>query len=233
MDWFKKQIFGGSSDILSCLAQLMLGMLVFPLLCFLLALLNVKFGDEIMGYLSIVPISTPWQSALQNHYGQEFTYMLPLNLFKDGILLGWKHLLPVAVATLCVTGTQKLGLMMKLKGIPVLQTVIGVFLACLLVKHVPMNLKDSFTLIVIGLLLLVNIILVVATSKIKPGKMILAMLLGFVCDCLVTIFAFAYVVLLVMIMVGGFSDLAATAWLIVALFIPMTIFMLVDYAFNK
>lgn len=233
MDWFKKQIFGGSSDIMSSLAQLIVGLLIFPLLCLLLALLNVKFGDDILGFLYNVPITAPWRDALQNYYGQELSYLLPINLFKDGVLMGWNAWLPLLFATLCVTGTQKLGFMFKIKGLPVLQTVIGVFLGCLLVKYIPMDLKNSFTLIVLGLLLVVNFILVLATSKVKPAKMILAVLLGLLCDCIVTIFAFAYVVLLIFIIQGIFAQLSATAWLMVALFIPMILFMLVDYAFNK
>lgn len=216
------------NKIMPTIAQLLLGFLVFPIACMLVELfLPGQLGNFITNTVSGIAIFEVWPDAFST-----IAYYAPAELY-----MSYAEILTIACATaimetgiisLCIMLCKNIGIVLQIKGAPVLQTIIGVFLGCIFCKS--LSIYDEMEILFVYCVLLAFNLLILIIYEQELVRITIKTFLSASFAIIIAGMVAAYVTA-AMMMIQGSVDLATGCMLLLYTFLPLAMMLIIDYFF--
>lgn len=226
---YLSKILNKRSAIFASVVQIILTILILPALCFILSLLSGREDafSMITNLLDELPITGYWVNLI----------MLPLET--PGEISGLSiyyfsvEYIRTSVFETCIVGMyvslcKNIGIILKVRGIPLVQSILGIFLGCIMVRYFGISNQLS-TLFYCTMLIILNVVVIWLIPKHAFYRKLLATFLGLGLQIIVAALSAAYVVYLTLILNGQIKDLEIAVPYLVSIFLPMLIIMAIDY----
>lgn len=218
-----------AKKLMGTLAQILLGFLVFPILAMLVELfLPGQLGNFITNCVSGIELFEVWPDAISTmaQYSpdtmmQSYTEVLVLACGVAAMETG--------IISLCIMLCKNIGIVIHIKGAPVLQTLIGVFLGCIFCKS--LSITDELELAVVYTFLFACNCLIVWIYELQPVKTFVKTLISASLSLIIAGMTAAYVTTAMMMIQGQITDLLVGCKLLLLTFIPLVILLIIDYFF--
>ncbi len=222
-----------TKDLIANIAQIILVVLLLPGLCFvlskitgttdtLLLLLNMVGEIEIFNsFMNVVSFGVQCQEP--GLVGEQF--LLQLALYFENLDESVYELFAIAI---CVNLFNILGSIIKMRGMPILTSLIGVFCGYYIAKYFPLP------ILTIAFLMLLTMVIDLIFVQ-KPNVGIISFFAGYLksglkmtVNVMATIFMTGFVAVLLVIWQGGVTNIAMMLFMILMFAIPWFIMALLD-----
>lgn len=216
-------------SLLPSIAQILLGFVLIPIIAGLLGLFSENGGvDDLVSFVATLVSETPVLGTI--------TDALVLCVSNGGseqsraqFIASLESMSSADVVAVCSIGMWsgicfKLGKLLGIKGLPVLQSLVAVVLSSAFTNFVSAYADPLFLLLLPCFTITLNLVLTILVADRK----ILAVLCGILCEGTAAVFATAYVALLIMAMQGLIPSLGIWLLIQLCLIIPMSLFLVVD-----
>ena len=228
---FILSMFGGFKNLIATIAQIILAILTLPLLCIILRfLLPDKAGTFVLNILGEVPLFEVWLDMVAGFAGHADMAVNYTNYFEAVLAPVGETMGEAILIGMCIYLCKTLGTMLYVRGVPVLQTIIGVFLGCITLGAMGSG-DIRYIIMASGFLIIVNIILTIFAASGQPVKKVLGIFLGLGLQSAVAGMASAYIAALTLILQGAVTQLTVMIGLIGMTVCPLLILLLIDYYF--
>lgn len=215
--------------IMPTIAQLLLGFLVFPIACLLVELfLPGQLGNFLSNSVSGIALFEVWPDGLaaMAQYDGDALFM---NYADTLIIACATAVMETGIISLCIMLCKNIGIVLQIKGAPVLQTIIGVFLGCIFCKS--LNITDEMEMSLVYLFLIAcNLVMLIIYEqelvRISIKTVLSASLAMFIAGMVA-----AYVTAAMMMIQGQLTDLMLGIKLLACTGIPLAILLIIDYFF--
>lgn len=226
-----RSIFGGYKKIMASVAQIILAVIILPILCFLLSLLvggkdAFSVITNLIGEFSVTEV---WLSLLTNFINSsEFS----LGLNETAVVLDYIYaaVYETCVVGMCVGLCKNIGIILGIRGVPILQSILGVFLGCITIQGFGIA-NGPESVMACAFLILLNVITIWLIPSGAFFRKILATLLGLSLQMIIAVLSIGYVICLIAIMDGTIADLKTAVICLTGMFVPFLIVILFDYFF--
>lgn len=222
-------IFGGYKSFKATIAQCMLAFILLPALgLFIHNLLPDMEGTFFTSMLGEDNLFEGWLELLSNTFDQVNTAFNFTTYFDDTLRLIAKTIVETTLIGLCIYLCKTLGVMLNMRGVPILQTMIGVFLGCFMISFLKVSAPIYIT-VTYAFLCIANIMLTIFVTKDQVVLKVLGIFVGLSVQSIIAALACTYVAALQLIWRGIVTDLAAIIGLICLTASPLLIVLLIDY----
>lgn len=219
-------------NLLPSIVQIMLGYLLIPIISGLLSLFSQSgtaedFVSFLTSLVSDVPVLGTMTDAITlclTNMGSEQARLQMLTSVVS--LSGWDMLAAGSIGMLSGC-CFKLGKLIGIKGLPVLQSILAVVLGGMLTRFVSAYADPMFMVLLASFSVTLNVVLTILIADRK----LLAVLWGLGCECVAGVFAVAYVAFLIMAMQGLIPSIGIWLAIQLSLIVPMALFLVVDLLF--
>lgn len=226
-----KWMFGGYRNIMASIAQIILAIIVLPILCFIMSLLvgekdAFSMLTNILGEFSITEV---WFSLLMSFINSsEFT----LGLTEYSAMLNYINaaIFETCIVGMCVGLCKNIGVIFGIRGVPIVQSIIGVFLGCITIKAFGIT-NDIGSIYACAFLIVANIIVIWLIPTGALFRKLLATLLGLGLQMIIATLSMGYIICLISIMNGTITDVKTAAICLGGVLVPFLMVMLFDYFF--
>lgn len=217
-------------NIIPSVAQLLLAVLILPVLCFILKLLAPDGGWQFISRLvDEVGIMETWFS-LTGDYVRSLGAALTTEGYIAAVISPLPQImLEEALMGMCIYLLKTIGTMLFIRGVPVLQTVLGVFLGCITIRAAAVDESGMYTIAAIAFLIVANIVLTIFTAGGQPLQKVLSVFLGIGLSVATAGMGAAYIAALAQIANGYVTDIKVCFALIGFTLCPLLIVLLADY----
>ncbi len=217
-------------NLIPSVAQLLLAVLILPVLCFILKLLVPDGGWQFLSNLvDEVGIMETWFSLTGDYIHSLGTAPTTEGYLAAVVSPVPQIMLEEALMGMCIYLLKTVGTMLYLRGVPVLQTILGVFLGCIVIRAAAVDESGMYTVATIAFLIVANIVLTIFTASGQPLQKVLSVALGISLSVIIAGMGAAYIAALTQIANGCVADLKLCFALIGATLCPLLIVLLVDY----
>ncbi|MBR3861899.1 MAG: hypothetical protein IKM84_08485 [Oscillospiraceae bacterium] len=133
-----KKIFKTKSDIIPTIAQLLIVVILLPPICYLLSfIMGERAFDFVKGLLDEFPLTKYWTAIIYDFDWQKsFSTLSGLELLAAVIKEVGKVIFEASIVGMVISMCKEFGNLLKFNGLPLLQSVIGVVLGCLLLRSI-------------------------------------------------------------------------------------------------
>lgn len=133
-----KKIFKTKSDIIPTVAQLIIVVMLLPPICYLLSfLMGERAFDFVKGLLDEFPLTKYWTAIIFDFDWQKsFSTLSGLKLLAAVMKEVGNVIFEASIVGMVISMCKEFGKLLKFKGLPLLQSVIGVVLGCLLLRSI-------------------------------------------------------------------------------------------------
>lgn len=221
-------IFRSRRLIMGSICQILLGILIFPLLCLILAWLSPDKGASfILNIFSGIELFEIWPDVVVSmaqgaNFDNVVNYLDVLNIAVGGTVI------ETTVIGLSIFLCKNIGGALHVRGIPVLQTLLGSFLGCIISKAIDVS-SLGYLLLSLTFLLLANYVVLIIFFRGQTIKKILSGLIGPGVSVMIAGMAAAFVTANLLILKGQVHSFGTGMALILGTFTPLLALLLVDY----
>lgn len=224
------KLFGGKDNVKPSIIQIIVVAVILPIVCFVLpSVLRVDLSSMISELIGELSITEYWVGLL--------TLLLesPDALSRTDIYLGSIEQMNSALFEACVVGMcvglcKYLGVLIGLKGIALVQSIVGLFFGCVMTRYLDRS-SELHSLLFCSLLIVLNIIVIWLIPAGAFYRKFLATLLGLGMQMFAALFSEGYVVFLTLLMNGMISDMRTAIAFLWTLFLPILVVLFIDYFF--
>lgn len=213
-------------SVIASIAQILLIVILLP---FLAQIIKIVMPEKIVTFITSVLDEIPIISILSNYFMSFSTaeFLNSFSLFAYTIETITSSMLSMYIVGLFVYIFKKLGELIGIRGIPVLQTVVGIFLSCFCFEYIGDSLEKSIVFVVI--LMIISFVLAVIVQKGNVLKFFMDTGLGIGMATITAGTVCAYCTVLVLIIKGWFDSLLSAVNVLIWALIPALICLLIDY----
>ncbi|MDD2956305.1 MAG: hypothetical protein PHD67_08325, partial [Oscillospiraceae bacterium] len=217
-------------NVIASVAQIVLAVLLLPGLCFLYHLIVPDDnGNILLNLFAQVPVLENWLEVLS---GALLSTGAPIDVatYAEMVIdpVG-QAIADSAVLGMCIYACKTIGTMIYIRGIPVLQTVVGVIVGCITCKA--MDGDFGYTLMAVLFLMLLNVVLTILCAHGQVLIKIAGIAMGLGYQMLVAGAGASYAAALALVMHGAVDSLAMAVALLLVPLCALLILLLVDYLF--
>ncbi len=221
--------FGGFKNLIASVAQILIAIILLPFICFILKLILPANGISfILNLLQEIPFLDVWFDMVQKFAEAPKDGVLVQNYLQAVIQPALDGAFEALIIGMCVYACKTIGTMLYIRGVPVIQTVAGVFLGCITIKAIGVG-DTYYSIFAIGFLVILNIVLTLLAAHGQVLQKVLGIFIGIGCQSILAGLAAAYVAALCLIINGWANSLGAAVGLIGVTVCPLLIFLLIDY----
>ncbi len=225
------KIFNKRGRIFPSIVQVILTVMILPALCFLLSLLTggdraFSMITNLLGELSITEYWVDLLLLLSEDPGS----ISSMNIYRFSIQYIDAAVFETCVIGMCVSLCKNIGVIVGIRGIPLLQSILGIFLGCIMACSFEVS-NDMSTLFYCAMLIILNVVVIWLIPTHAFYRKFLATLLGLGLQIIVAVFSSGYVVYLTLIREGRIRDLNIAIPCLLAIFVPLGAVVAFDYFF--
>ena len=226
---FLSKLFGGYNNIIPSIAQLILAVFILPILCFILSLITSTDNaflmiSNLLGELSIT------------EYWLDLFMMLvenPADIANFDVYPYAMNYINSAIFETCIIGMsvslcKNIGIILGIKGIPVIQSIFGIFLGCIMMICSGIS-NETEILFFCSMLIILNIIVIWLIPTGKFYQKFLATVLGLGLQMIIATLSAGYVIYLILIGQGVITDLKTGIIFLIVILLPMLIMLTIDF----
>lgn len=228
----KLNLFGGYKNlylnILPSVAQIILAVFFLPVLCFILSLLSGadKAFSMITNLISEFSVTEYWFDLI-TLLGGSVSDITNMDILTESFKYVNAAVLETCAVGMCVGLCKNVGVLLDIRGIPVMQSILGVFLGCIVIRYCEIS-NEISSLFYCVFLIVLNIVVIWLLPSVDFIKKLLDMMtLGL--QMIIAALAAGYIVFLASIMNGTITSLKAAISVMILLFLPMLLVLAVDY----
>lgn len=225
------KIFGGRKNVMPSIAQIIITVVILPILCYIMSL--IVGGDNafsiISDFLDELSITQYWMNLLLS-VKDGTNELSGLDVYSKSIDFIYITVIQTCIVGMCISLCKNLGIFFQIKGVPLLQSLLGVFFGCIIVNAFGLK-NDLLSLYACAFLIILNMAVIWLFPKGPIGSKIGAILVGLGLQIIVAALSAGYVVFLSLIIEGAITDFMIAIRILFALFIPLRIVLFVDYIF--
>lgn len=215
---FLIKIFGKRSNIIPSVAQIILVIIILPGVCFLLSLLVGKDGafSVLKDFFSNICIMGKWFELLLLPQ-QSMEMNSTLETYNELIIYTGETIIQTCIMAMCLSLGIEIGKIIGIKGIPLIQSLIGVVLGCIVINSFGLK-NDISSLIVIFVLTILNLIAAfIGSSAIRK------LFIGFGLDIIIAALYSGYICLNMLILNGKITDIKIVLISLFVIMVPLVI----------
>lgn len=230
-----RRFFESHKNMAATFTQLAALFIILPTLFFLLGLLlpesainswckilrSIPGFDHYYGYIIELARLEPGSIRLIPHIIQLFK-ILETDLLKDALF-------STAIIAMCLYAAKLLGNKLLMRGIPIVQDLIGILLGIMLIYFIKLFAFNPVGIAVLIILIILNIILTFTLVSEQQVKKFLALFIGIGLSIFTAAASLAYVTVMILIAEGVMPTFMTAAILTCTTSIPFLIFVTADY----
>ncbi len=221
-------IFGGFKNLIATVAQILLAILVLPALSVILKLLMPEGAVAFLwNLLQEVPFMDVWLGIVTDFSASASQTILPASYLEMVLSPVRNAMAEACVIGMCIYMCKTVGTMIYIRGVPVLQTVFGVFLGCIVLRAMQGDM--TYSIMAIGFMVIANIVLTILAASGQVLQKVLGIFLGLGLQSVIAGLAAAYVAALTLILRGYVSSFFVAVGLVGGTSLPLLIVLLLDY----
>lgn len=225
------RVFGGYKQFMGTVTQIIITVILLPALCFILNLLVPgKASDFFLGIIGEADLFEVWfEMAARIFQSQNVPDMLTyLNEIVNALN---SVIFEATILGLCIFACRTVGEMLNIIGIPLLQTVIGSFLGCIVIGATEADGTGLYLSLAITFLTLLNIVLFMYAAEGNVLSKLLKFFPHIGMSAIIAGLASAFVVVNILIMQGAVPDLLTAVQLLLVTAFPLLLFATIDYLY--
>lgn len=212
------------------LIQIMIAVILLPFLC---VVMKALIPDTAVNYLWNLLFEVPVMGDIMNMARD----LASASAKPDGFAYVTQIIQIVGVGSLdalilgmCVHALKTVSTPVPILGAPVLQTIFGVFLGCIVVKAIGVS-NVAYGTMAISFLIILNFLLSAFFSGENGFTKFLKVLISLSFECIVAALTSAYICVLMLTLRGEIPENKQVLLALLATVVPMLIMLLVDYFF--
>jgi len=224
-----KKVFGGYKNMMASIAQIILVVIFLPVICFILSLLSgtddaFSMITNLLGELSITEY---WLNLFMLLIEGPLN-MSGLDIYFTSVEYVNSAVFEACVIGMCVSLCKNIGIVIGIRGVPIIQSILGIFLGCIIVRFFGLT-NDLSSLFFCSMLIILNLIVIWLMSSGNFYLKFLSSIFSLGLQIIVAVLSAGYIVYLTLIMNGLITDLKTALTFLAVIFLPMLIVLAVDF----
>lgn len=212
---------------MSNVAQILLLVILLPFLCILL---KAFFPQDAIQFIWNLLDEIPFLGKLFDEVQNVLTASRNPGMlsYLEGVLeIVGAFAMESLVLGMCVYLMKTIGTMLSIRGIPILQTILGIFLGCFILRYLDTQEIQPYYFACI--LIILNVLLTCFATIDLLWKKLVAIFIGLGFESIVVGFGSAYLSVLVLIFSGRITDPAAAVNAVLLTVVPLILTLIIDY----
>ncbi len=224
-------VFGGYKKIIPSIAQIILAVIILPILCFILSWLigDNNASSMLTNIIDEFPVTDVWFDLLTT-FINDSKFALGLTEYSTIINYINSKIFETCIVGMCVGLCKNIGIILRIRGVPIVQSILGVFLGCITVSAFGIT-NDIGSIYACTFLIIANVIVIWLIPNGDFVRKGLATLLGLGLQMIIAALSAGYIICLISIMNGTITDLKTAVICLSGMFIPFLLVLLFDYFF--
>lgn len=213
--------------IMKSIAQVLVVVILMPFIAVLIRLIMPdQIGDFITGILGEIPLIQYGADLFENYqYSQSIDV---LDYFNSIIAIASDTMVEMTIIGLCVYNSRRLFSLLGVKGIPAIQTVVGVFVGCFCLRWIN---SEEMYFYMLGVLMLITVLVVIFVVRGAFFKWLWDFGLGVGMSVITAATTSSFLCVLTLIINGTFSSFMMGLEAFLLAVFPMLLCLVVDLIF--